>query len=184
VLTVAFSPDGQTLASGSRDRTIKHWRVSDGALLRTLAGHTSLVVSVAFAPDGQTLASAAGEFPTHAVEIKLWRVSDGTPLKTYDEETGTGVFTLSMNPDGRSFAYGRADATIVLARNPYGHWPGDLNCDAAADGFDIEPFFLALEDPAAYQAKFPDCDILNGDLNADGETDGFDIEPFFALLQG
>ena len=56
--SVAFSPDGQTLASVSGDRTIKLWRVSDGTLLRTL-WHTGGVTSVAFSPDGQTLASGS-----------------------------------------------------------------------------------------------------------------------------
>jgi hypothetical protein len=61
---------------------------------------------------------------------------------------------------------------------------GDMNCDGAVDGFDIDPFFLALGDPAAWQARFPGCDLLNGDINRDGTADGFDIEPFFGLLQG
>ena len=57
VHSVAFSPDGQILASGSIDNTVRLWLVSDGTLLRTLEGHTGSVLSVAFSPDGQTLAS-------------------------------------------------------------------------------------------------------------------------------
>ena len=67
---VAFAPDGQTLASSSKDRTVRLWRVGDGTTIRTLTGHTDQVSSVAFAGDGQTLVS--GSFDLTA---RLWRVT-------------------------------------------------------------------------------------------------------------
>ena len=54
VFAVAFTPDGKTLASGSRDQTVKVWDAASGRLLRTLEGHTNDVTAVAFAPDGKT----------------------------------------------------------------------------------------------------------------------------------
>jgi hypothetical protein len=62
--------------------------------------------------------------------------------------------------------------------------PGDLNCDGAADFGDINPFVLALSNPAAYAAAYPDCHILRGDCNEDGVVDFQDINPFVAVLAG
>lgn len=59
---------------------------------------------------------------------------------------------------------------------------GDMNCDGAIDAFDIEPFLLALFDPAGYAAQYPDCDVRLADIDGDGSVDAFDIEPFLALL--
>ncbi|MER3417136.1 MAG: hypothetical protein C4297_13135, partial [Gemmataceae bacterium] len=57
VLSVAFSPDGGYLASGSGDKTVRVWEVATDQHVRMLQGHTSWVYSVAFSPDGRYLAS-------------------------------------------------------------------------------------------------------------------------------
>lgn len=60
---------------------------------------------------------------------------------------------------------------------------GDLNCDGAANGMDIEPFITALSDPAEYGSTYPECELGNGDFNQDGTVNGFDIGPFIESIQ-
>ena len=74
VFSVAYSPDGKTLASGGDDKMIKLWDVTTGKELATLQEHTGGVSSVAYSPDGKTLASGGGVYGKPG-EIKLWDVS-------------------------------------------------------------------------------------------------------------
>jgi len=61
VISVGFSSDVPTLASGSGDRTVRLWDVETGACARTLEGHGNGVRSVSFSPDGRTLASGSAD---------------------------------------------------------------------------------------------------------------------------
>jgi hypothetical protein len=66
-----------------------------------------------------------------------------------------------------------------------GQFPvGDMNCDGIVSAADIDPFVIALTNPAGYAAQFPDCDILTGDINSDGNVSAADIDPFVTLLTG
>jgi hypothetical protein len=70
-----------------------------------------------------------------------------------------------------------------------GFWPigaavhrGDVDCDGLVNTFDIDPFVLALINPAAYQAQFPGCNILNADADCDGLINTFDIDSFVTCI--
>jgi serine/threonine protein kinase len=108
VSSVAFSPDGQVLASGCRDHTIKLWEVQTGREINSLKGHSYWVMSVAFSPDGRVLAS--GSFDK---TIKLWEVQTGREMNTLTGHSDY-VYSVAFSPDGRVLASGSFDKTIKL----------------------------------------------------------------------
>ncbi|MFM6104912.1 MAG: protein kinase domain-containing protein [Sphaerospermopsis kisseleviana] len=107
VTSVAYSPDGKTLASGG-DKTIKLWAVKTGNLLQTFTGHSYWFGSVAYSPDGQTLASASNDNT-----IKLWDVKTGNLLHTFVGHSNS-VWSVAYSPDGQTLASGSRDNTIKL----------------------------------------------------------------------
>jgi hypothetical protein len=108
VYSVSYAPDGKTLASASRDRTVKLWDVGTGKVLRTLEGHQSEINSVSYAPDGKTLASASGDGT-----VKLWDVGTIKVLLTL-KVNELGVNSVSYAPDGKTLASASGDGTIKL----------------------------------------------------------------------
>ena len=107
VNSVAFSPNGQTLATGSRDDTIRLWDVRTGNEIDLLTGHTNTVFSVAFSPNGQTLATGSWR------EIRLWDVSTGNEIRTITGHTSS-VSSVAFSPNGQTLASGSSDNTIRL----------------------------------------------------------------------
>jgi hypothetical protein len=95
--------------------------------------------------------------------------------------TSTGMVIAAWEDD-------RAGAIDIYAQNvnPNGSLGaiGDLNCDGLVNTFDIDPFVLALTDPAAYAGVYPECNALLADCNNDGAVNAFDIDPFVDVLTG
>jgi WD40 repeat protein len=108
VLSVAFSPDGKTLALGSANGQIRLANVADGKLVRALAGHGSAVTGLAFHPGGKLLASA-GKDRT----VRLWDPTTGQALKALDGHTAwvQGVVFVAR---GTRLASVGADQTVRL----------------------------------------------------------------------
>jgi WD40 repeat protein len=110
---VCFSPDGQTVASASADKTVKLWNAASGKILHTLAGHTDGVYSVCFSPDGQTIASGSGD-----KTIKLWNVQTGMQICTLtsqvDPASARGISCVSFTATGKTIASAGFDKTIKL----------------------------------------------------------------------
>jgi len=110
VRRVAFSPDGQLLASASFDKTVRVWRATDGYYLHCLRGHTDKVQSVAFSPDGQILATASNDDT-----VRLWRAADGMVLHSLKGHMAN-VRNVTFSPDGEILASISSDTTVRLWR--------------------------------------------------------------------
>jgi WD40 repeat protein len=95
VVSVAFDPNGQRLASGSYDQTIRLWAVDGGKLLHVLHGHKYSVNSVAFDPEGKRLASGGGDRT-----VRLWDVASGKILQVLQGH-GSFVNAVAFDPRGQ-----------------------------------------------------------------------------------
>ena len=107
IKSIAFSPDGKILASGSNDETIRLWDVATGKNKMVLTEHNEWVDGLAFSPDGKILASGDDDGIIHLWDIDTWKTKitlNGHPF----------LMCLVFSPDGKILASGCADGTIQL----------------------------------------------------------------------
>ncbi len=108
VLAVAFSPDGQTLASGGYDKSARLWNITTGGEIRRFEGHTDAVESVSFSPDGRTLITASDDRTA-----RLWDTTTGQELRRLAGHTNP-VYSAVFAPDGKTIATASFDGTVKL----------------------------------------------------------------------
>ena len=159
VSDVAFSPDGQTLASGCYDYTIRLWDVITGEHIRTFTGHRHQVNSVAFSPDGRTLASGSVDETT-----RLWDVATGEQKETLAGHT-SWITTVAFSPDGRTLVTGSGDGTLLLWELPRPTVVGDVNHDGVVN----------LQDLMHVGSNFGRIGQNDADINGDGVVDILDL---------
>src|SRR5205085_2263949 len=107
IQSVAFAPDGKTLAVGNTSGSLTLWDTTTGTLKQTLEGQDIQTRAVTFSPDGKLVASAANH------TINLWDVATGELRQTF-KLPETTASALAFAPDGATLASGCADGTVKL----------------------------------------------------------------------
>ncbi|HEY9599792.1 MAG TPA: serine/threonine-protein kinase, partial [Cyanophyceae cyanobacterium] len=110
IKSIAISPDGQILASGSYDRTIKLWSLRTGELLHTLTGHGNRVSCIAISPDSQLLASGS-----YDRTVRIWSLGTGELLETLVGHTDR-VRSVSFSPNGQMLISSAIQVRLWAAR--------------------------------------------------------------------
>ena len=108
IASVAFSPDGRQVLSGSHDGTIKLWDTATAREIRTFSGHSGIVYSVAFSPNGR-LALSGSQDGT----VKLWNVVTGSEIRTFSGHRGS-ITSVAFSQDGILALSGSRDRTVKL----------------------------------------------------------------------
>ncbi len=118
---------------------------------------------------------------------------DGSSLQPLSRGTNSAVRALAVHDGalvlGGDFSSVMAEGYQSYMSRYWARWGppqpvGDLNCDGRVDLADINPFVLALVDPAVHDATYPGCPSCSADCNHDNHIDFRDIDPFVELLVG
>ena len=110
VFAVAWSPDGQYIASGSRDTTVRVWHAATGICEYIYRGHSYSLLSVAWSPDGRRVASG-----DTGGTVRVWEALSGEEIVVYHGHRRF-VRSVAWSPDGRSVVSGGdfGDSTVQV----------------------------------------------------------------------
>ncbi|KAM3066213.1 hypothetical protein ACMFMG_012117 [Clarireedia jacksonii] len=110
VSSVAFSPNGKQIVSGSRDKTVRLWDTATGQqVLLALDTYTDSVRSVAFSPDGKQIVSGSRD-----KTVRLWDTATGQQVLLVFEGHTDAVSSVAFSPDGKQIVSGSHDNTVRL----------------------------------------------------------------------
>lgn len=104
---IAYSPDGQYIATGSSDRTIKIWEAATGRELRALKSGNTGIKALAYSPDGRVLASSGNDG-----KLRLWETASGQERAVINAHP-KAVLALTFSPDGRWLASGGTEDQVI-----------------------------------------------------------------------
>jgi WD40 repeat protein len=159
VRSVAYSPDGSVLVSGSEDNTLRLWDTASGEELAVLEGHTGNVNAVAFSPDGSLIASASGDYT-----VRLWDVASGEELAVLQPEgVNRNVRAVAFSPDGSVVASGDSASSIYL----WDTASGELLAQIETDSGEIRDLAFSPDGGHLVSAGLSDIvklwDVVSGD---------------------
>jgi WD40 repeat protein len=123
VESVAWSPDGQLIASGSINNTVRVWRLTEvnvsDLTVYAYNGHSDSVNQVAWSPDSTRIASASGYVPVGRTDntVQVWDATTGDNAYTYNGHSSP-VTGLTWSPDGKYLASSSVDKTVQVWKAP------------------------------------------------------------------
>ncbi|KAH8822112.1 mycorrhiza-induced NACHT/WD-repeat protein [Flagelloscypha sp. PMI_526] len=121
VLSVAVSPDGKHVVSGSSDNTVRIWDAESGEQVGQLDGHGDSVSSVAFSPDGKRVFSGS-----HDKSVRIWDAESGKQV-SYLDGHGSLLLSIAFTPDGKRVVSGSSDNSVRIWDAESGEQIGKLD---------------------------------------------------------
>ena len=181
-VSIAFSPDGTTVATGDghRDNRVRLWDVATGEARYILKGHTDAVYDLAFSPDGTILASGAWDGT-----IRLWEAATGAPLNRLQHGPGSRIHSVAFSPDGTILA-GAQDSDVHFWDVSTGTRRNTIDADGVIQSVAFSPDGTTLAG-GGNGPKVRLWDVASGTLkytltDAQGTITSVDISPDGTML--